>query len=188
MNDSHPKIALVQSRLPYIDRRALSEAWFSALHLASAGPPAPDTCARPVATFERTFPAAARATAGPRAVATCASQTPSRVTRATSPQSASEAVPARSRAAGRRSALPPPAPAQRTAAPFCTSLTIALDAGRVQLLLRRDGGTLHVIALCRPGVAETVRRALALADAQLRLAGEPLRSSVRTCDQREVVA
>src|SRR5580700_7978450 len=38
------KIAVIATRLPYIDRRSLSEAWFSALHLASDGPsPLPES-------------------------------------------------------------------------------------------------------------------------------------------------
>src|ERR1700686_5193165 len=32
-------IAVIRARLPYVDRRALSEAWFSALHLAREGEP-----------------------------------------------------------------------------------------------------------------------------------------------------
>jgi hypothetical protein len=37
---------------------------------------------------------------------------------------------------------------------------------------------LHVVALCRPEIAATVRRALACADAHVRMRGEAIRSSV----------
>ncbi|MBD5607073.1 MAG: hypothetical protein IAI48_18610 [Candidatus Eremiobacteraeota bacterium] len=58
----------------------------------------------------------------------------------------------------------------------------------MQLLLRRDGATLHVVAICRPQVAEIVRRALALADAHLRLRGEAVHSSVTSFADAEACA
>jgi hypothetical protein len=51
--------------------------------------------------------------------------------------------------------------------------------GRVQILLRRDGRTLLVLALCSTRHVEFVRRALAGADLHLRLRGERVSSSVR---------
>src|ERR1700726_4781449 len=37
--DAVSSIAVIQARLPYVDRRSLSEAWFSALHLARSRDP-----------------------------------------------------------------------------------------------------------------------------------------------------
>jgi hypothetical protein len=71
----------------------------------------------------------------------------------------------------------------RSYAPFRTSLTFGVEGERVALLLRREGGTLHVVALCRPEIAELVRRALASADLHLRARGEAIRGSVKTVER-----
>jgi hypothetical protein len=61
---------------------------------------------------------------------------------------------------------------------YRTSLTFGVGGERVALVLRREGATLHVVALCRPAVADIVRRALARADHELRAHGESIRASV----------
>jgi hypothetical protein len=76
----------------------------------------------------------------------------------------------------------------RSYPPRRTSLTVGLGRERVQLVLRREGAVLHVIAVCRPEVAALVRRALAAADAYVRGSGDTLRASVQTVDDRAVRA
>ncbi len=72
-----------------------------------------------------------------------------------------------------------PSAAARSYAPFRTSLTLAAGGGRVQLVLRRERETLHIVALCAPGNVDVVRRALACAQAHLHARGEVLRADVR---------
>jgi hypothetical protein len=59
-------------------------------------------------------------------------------------------------------------------------LTFGVHGERVALSLRREGSTLHVVAVCRPEVEGIVRRALACVDLYLRVRGESVRASVST--------
>jgi hypothetical protein len=73
-----------------------------------------------------------------------------------------------------------PAPERaRTHPPLRTVLTLGVAGERVALLLRREGATLHVVAVCRPAVENAVRHALTLAAAHVRGGGDSLRASVR---------
>ena len=174
------KIAIIQTRLPYIDRRALSQAWFSALHLAQDGKD--QRCVRP----HRDGAVAARALAVTRVRA-----------RPDPKRAAQTSLPARAvirdrRVSGvlggtlcrtgesKKISTGAAHDRARSYPPFRMSLTFGVDGSRVQLLLRRDGPTLYVVALCRPEIAETVRRALACADAHLRLRGESMQAAVQT--------
>jgi hypothetical protein len=180
-----PGIAVLRTRLPYVDRRSLSEAWFSALHLASGeapagvrrtqrppssdalgsrfarlpATPAESASARPATAFARRYAATLRpSSAGGDALLRSID--------------APDALPAVRRATIRARSYP----ARQTA------LTVGVDGSRVQLLLRRDGNVLHVIALCRSDVAPLVGRALARADAHLRVRGNAVRASLRAYD------
>jgi hypothetical protein len=175
VNDSPTAIAVLRTRLPYVDRRALSEAWFSALHLAASesphGPggapraivqPSNVAAPHPRAVTQR-VPGAAFTTAPRRAARSSAAH-------GVAPRPRTEST--RSRSSAAVETRPRSYPAQRT------SLTLAIDGSRVQLVLRREGPLLHVVALCRPDAAPLVRRALANADAHLRRTGESVRASV----------
>jgi hypothetical protein len=186
MTANNEKIAVIATRLPYVDRRALSEAWFSALHLASDGPLAPKPPERRAAA---TLPARGRPQPGASAAGRDTALGDARVKmlapeRAGRPSTGLDAP----HASSRRTAVARETFARaRSYAPFRTSLTFGVDGERVALLLRRQGGTLHVVALCRPEVAEIVRRALASADLHLRARGEAICASVETVE-RGVVA
>ena len=171
------KVAVIKARLPYIDRRALSEAWYSALHVAgSGGLRVPARRASDAACDERPETLAAEALE-PRGGAETAA------TRARAGRPASQ-----TKAAGESTAL---VRARRQSAgslafqrarsypPFNATLTLGLDGARVQILLRRDGPALRVIALCSERHVELVRRALACADRYLRERGEVVVSDVR---------
>jgi len=172
-------IGVIRLRLPYIDSRSLSQAWFSALHLASdAKAPgakrrrAKTNDARAGAAPVKPPASAPRAAAGPRAQGPAAAGA-----RGAAPPGAAQANrPARERV--RAAAV-----AERAVAcsypPVRASFAFGLDGARVQVLVRRDGPTLHVLALCAPRHVELVRRALACADVHLRSRGESVRSSVR---------
>ena len=171
------KIAIIQTHLPYIDRRALSQAWFSALHLANG------SNGEGRVRLRRAGAVAAKAID----VAHVRGRTERRNAGETPPPA---------RAAGRErrvlhgetgklrrtDSLGKAAHAvyerARSYPPFRTSLTFGVDGSRVQLLLRRSGSTLYVVALCRPEIAEIVRRALACAGAHLRLRGESIEAAV----------
>ena len=179
------KIAVIATRLPYIDRRSLSEAWFSALHLASDGPPAHKPPERRGAAQARTkaAPPPASAAASPEERVTAGRSrngADSREARLMSPSAAMQ--PRLARAGATREAFSQ----SRSYAPFRTSLTFGVHGERVALSLRREGATLHVIAVCRPDVEGIVRRALACVDLYLRVRGESVRASVKTVAQEEI--
>lgn len=177
MNDTSPKLTVIATRMPYIDRRSLSQAWFSALHLASDG------ATSPAARDRRTGLSAA--VGARRTSAATAQAVPPRheAPRARAPVAASSRIAAElvtRRTYDARVAAAARATYERARSypPFRTSLTLETGGDRIHLLLRREGATLHVVALCRPEIAETVRRALACADVHVRLRGEAIASSV----------
>ncbi len=169
-------IALVPARLPYLDRRALSEAWYSALRLARASRGEPPRSERTPLAAERVpgrVPAA-RSSARPAV-------------------QAHPPVPARSqRVAGAAAAAPetraarssPPrdvrAASRRGRVPAQAYVTLTLEGARVRILARREGARMHVIALCGAAQVATVRRALGLLERTLRARGERLEAAIRT--------
>ena len=174
-------IAVVRTRLPYIDRRALSQAWFSALHVASDGAARagqrrpPPTAAMRSQTARAPFAAALGVRATPAVVYSGMRRTGIDRSGNNGDIATRRAQRARSSAAMSRKPEDP-----RNYPPFQTSLSVGIEGARVALLLRREGSTLHVIALCAPANVELVRRALACADAHLRRSGESVRASVRS--------
>ena len=176
--------AVLRTRLPYVDRRVLSEAWFSALHLAhdpANALPAPAFAA--AASGREVAPARERPASPPPGAGVAPRTNVAPISRA--PARTGElgaGLPERADPAGRRerTAVAPAAPGGRVRAYLerGTSLTVGVAGSRVQLLLRRQGAVLHVVALCRPQVAETVGRALAGADLALRLRCDRVRGSV----------
>lgn len=174
------KVAVIKARLPYIDRRALSEAWYSALHVAEnvnvrvparrAGDPGNELRAAesPCTASEcGTSPCAARAWSGPER----------RIQRPAVPSGGAPP-------AARRLGLTRTAAFQRARSypPFKATLTLGLDGARVAVLLRRDGPALRVVAICSAQHLDVVRRALACADRHLRARGELVLSDVRVAE------
>jgi hypothetical protein len=175
VNAEVSQLAVIKTRLPYVDQRALSQAWFTALHLAAD-----------VATQHTAAPEPA-AVAAPEAVRTMASAAPTAT--ATSQASASLAQ----RSARRASSLAPAAADVRSrtntmcvrrgpgaAAPQMQPVfTATLLHARVQLALRRDGNRMQVIAVCSERHADAVRKALALAAIALQMNGVATVASLR---------
>jgi hypothetical protein len=182
-------IAVVRMRMPYVDRRSLSEAWFSAFHPVSregahgAEPIRARSDASLATTVRQTTKSQTRATAG--------YPTPG-VARYGPDRARSEIVPidVKKSATLRSQRVQSHAVemCSRSYPPRRTSLTVGLGRERVQLVLRREGAVLHVIAVCRPEVAALVRRALAAADAYVRGTGDTLRATVQTTHGNEVLA
>jgi hypothetical protein len=108
MTSASESVTVIATQVARTDRRALSQAWYSALHLARAAAP------------ERRRPVSDGARRIARALASLRAQ--------------------------------PPAQAART---------IDLAGGRVQLVVRTDGRTTRLVALCSPALREPVERALA---------------------------
>ncbi len=187
MDDTSPKLTVIATRMPYIDRRSLSEAWFSALHLASDGPP--------IAAARERRNAPVDASTSRRTTAGSQTEAPTTRTAQQSPRARTSDARSRAEIATRRTYDARVAAAARASyerarsyPPFRTALTLDANGERVQLLLRREGAVLHVVALCRPEIAETVRRALGCADAHVRLRGEAIRSSVEIVHPSAVTA
>jgi hypothetical protein len=174
VNAEVSQLAVIRTRLPYVDQRALSQAWFTALHLAadvamqtaparaSVRGATPPTGRAVVSTGHATPPqtneSTAIAHAGPRRSSLAASAADTRLrTRAT---------------CVRRE---PAALAQSVQPVF----TATLQHARVQLALRRDGNRMQVIAVCSERHAPAVRKALALAAIALQMNGVATIASLR---------
>jgi hypothetical protein len=175
MNADSGKIAVITTRLPYIDRRALSEAWFSALHLASDGPIPPRAVRAPEPDVRESR--ASRGSVTAQAPRPCRASD----TRTRAPSAAPAGTERRGfgQSAAVRTARTAFAGVEAERS-FRTSLTVGVRGERVALSLRRSGGMLHIVAVCRPEVAAIVSRALACAGLYLRARGESVRSRVQT--------
>jgi hypothetical protein len=182
-------IAVVRMRMPYVDRRSLSEAWFSAFHPVSsegsrgAEPVRARLGASPLPTVRQATGGQTRAIAGYPTPAV-APRGPGRARSEIVPIEIKKSATSRSQTVHSHAVEI----CSRSYPPRRTSLTVGLGRERVQLVLRREGAVLHVIAVCRPEVAALVRRALASADAYVRGRGDTLRASVQTTDGRPVLA
>jgi hypothetical protein len=174
VNSEVSQLAVIRTRLPYVDQRALSQAWFTALHLAadvamqntparaSVGGGAPPTGRAVVGTQHPTPPqtseSVAVAHAAQRRSSLAASSADSRLrTRPTYVRREPEAL-------------------ARSAQPVFTA---TLQHARVQLALRRDGNRMQVIAVCSERHAPAVRKALALAAIALQMNGVATVASLR---------
>jgi hypothetical protein len=163
-----PGLSILTTELAATDRRALSEAWYAALHVTQAGgrprsAPSVLTTSAPTARAATFTGSAVRDTA-PVFHASVRGRT------------AAEAKPGTDAAArDRRAAASPLArrvghavstAARRT---IPSAVTIADAAGRIVVMVHTRGDRTHVVALCAPALREAVERALA--HARFALAG-----------------
>ena len=156
-----PGVAVLATQLAQTDRRALSQAWYSALHLAHDAPGAP-AAKRPAlapGSAAALHPGSARETARATHAATIAPAGAARAPRTTRAGSPFEERRCTLSDAARRveRAL---ARIARTPQPRSTH-TVAVGGGRVTLLVRVDPGATRVVALCGEPLRATVERALA---------------------------
>jgi hypothetical protein len=176
VNSSTRSIAVLRARLPYTDRRALSQAWFSALGLAERDTP---RRARPVvaSATPQTLPRTGAALSAPLR------RTDSARASVVSPASARSTFRATEPALSHASTVPRKVETEKARAvrypPVHASFRLEVDGGRVRVVLRREGNVLHVVALCSPKHVAHVRTALARAAAHLRASGETLYGEVR---------
>jgi len=171
---AHSTFDLVAVAPAHTDRRALSQAWYDALHVAerAAGAPgAAQAAAMPPrlsrrTNAERTRRAMLHGTGSPGAA-------PAPPVRMPKPVVAGAACGPRSE---RR--LPVCALAQRIAVklrgrPAAVSFTLTTPRGRVHVCVRNAGGAVRLFALCRPALLDEVESALA--QARFMLAGNGVR-------------
>ena len=152
---SNATLAVVSAAIPNADRRALSQAWYSALHLASPSPAALPSRRSEVATahVRSSSPHAKVRTrdVNVRGVSTSAER------RSQFPASSAE----------RRSVPVPLARnlvrtiAQHFPDRISAGIVLRTEDGRVHIIVRKDGPRLRLIALCTPAMLDTVEKALA---------------------------
>lgn len=166
-------VAVIATSVARTDRRALSEAWYSALHLAhapagvgaNAGPHAP----RAIAPLPH--PALA-----PKAAAARPARPPALRERARHDARAQR----ESLVERRRPACADARRIERAVKTLATrwngdaAHTVDLGGGRVRLLVRADRGTTRIVAVCAAPLRETVERALAEARFTLAAARVPV--------------
>lgn len=152
-----PAVTVLSAPLAHTDRRALSEAWYHALHLAAPPPREPVAHAslaagRAASGRRRPEPARAEARASRNSVAE-----PARFPR----------EPARIAAGERRLAVTPFARRLARAVvlgarrPQPSACTIRTGGGRIVVLVRGDGARSRIVAVCTPALRERVERAVA---------------------------
>jgi hypothetical protein len=159
--------SIVTAPLAQIDRRALSQAWYSALRLArsQAAPTTPAGVRNAAAAESRRalpLPESARVERAIRRAPLPLRAVPKRSPSAC-PSSERRALPASLAQRIARAFLAP-----RTL-PVRSTLTLGRGEGRVHVVLQSSGECLRLIAICRPADRELVARALA--QARLELAG-----------------
>jgi hypothetical protein len=163
-------VAVIATQLAQTDRRALSEAWYSALHLTRAVAPLRSRAARAVPSTAA--PASGvHAPAPPAGERTAVAPTAPRAQHGTSIRI--EAVNERRCPLTETARRIERAVAALATAPYpnATAHTVDVAGGRVRLLVRSDGRTTRIVALCSRPLREQVERALA--GARFALAAAP---------------
>jgi hypothetical protein len=157
MQQAHD-VTILTTRLGQTDRRALSEAWYAALHVA-----APNRAGRP-ATVTGTptrAPRPERANAarnGAARGAAAASVAMRNGRPATAPASG---VPAAARDGARAAEKLARALTLRVLQRPASSFTVRSGDGRVHVVVCNDGARTRLVALCAPALRERVAQALA---------------------------
>ncbi len=175
MHDS-TGVAVVATHLAAADRRALSQAWYSALHLAERAAPrrprfAPATRAPGLAPPLRSTasPAPAPAAAARIVRAACSAAPGSRGK--PEPGGAERRAPASELARRIETAV-----ARRRPNAAGAGFVLRAGGGRVHVVVRCIGARTRIVAVCAPSLRERVERALA--QARFALAGRGVPAEV----------
>ncbi len=152
------EVSVLAAPIAAIDRRALSQAWYSALGYGARNAPRPSPAAR--------VPRATAKSAGRRAESSSGATTPSKNvsqpmpqrTRAQQPPPSSDPERARKRTSHLERLAASTVRSQRV-----KRATMRLGDGqdRVHVVMEHRGAKLHLVAVCRRDVHERVVRALA---------------------------
>jgi hypothetical protein len=176
------RIDVLTTQLAETDRRALSQAWYSALHLAERS-----------ALSSRCTAARCAAAAPAVARQPAARRTPLRAAGAAHRAAAPDRSAVRGREGSHRAAVAGSHPdrrvpktvlarrlehalIRRVSRAAATSFALSAGVGRVHLVVRSDGMRTRVVAVCSPSVRERVERALA--QARFALAGRGVAAEV----------
>jgi hypothetical protein len=162
-------VAVLATELPATDRRALSQAWYSALHLAEraprarSAPPSPAAPARASGISGFIHDACAGASgAGASNAGARIQRPPQRDANARGDADAHRPVAERRTPKSELARRIERGLAQRPrSAP--ASFAVSAAGGRVRILVRSDGARTRVVAVCAPPLRERVERALAQA-------------------------
>lgn len=167
MTNASQGVAVIATQVAQTDRRALSEAWYSALHLAREAAPG-----RPAARAA-TLTAGAVTTAHtiPLAAAQREPATTGLPVRARREASARTGEPFDRRRLPSETArrIERAVAALSARRPVPAAHTVDVAGGRVRLLVHNDGCAMRIVALCSSPLREHVERALA--SARFALAG-----------------
>lgn len=174
MTTASEGVAVIATQLAQTDRRALSEAWYSALHLAREAAPAhaaPAHGAAPAAPL----PAAPRSSRSQDAalpLASARTQSDSLSSRAERPRARSRGTATTTPSEPTERRRPPSEVTKRieravatlgVRRPLPAAHTVDIAGGRVRLLVHSDGRKMRIVALCSPTLRDQVERALARA-------------------------
>ncbi len=168
--------SVLTAPLAAVDRRALSQAWYSALYAPQAAP-ARQSSERPQ------MPRAQRSTERQPSMQR---DVPDK-RQASPPEHARELFAAGAPQTERRAARTPLATkiqralVHRGSAPRRAAFALEGDRGRVQVMLQLRGPQLILVALCAPPAAPQVARALEQARYSLALRGIDLHAQTREC-------
>jgi hypothetical protein len=154
------RVTILATQLATTDRRALSQAWYSALHLVehergTASANGAERATRPEPVVPRGDCASEQGRVARREAAAMLQHGARRQRLSAAPIVERRAP--KSELARRIERVI----VQRRRAAASTSFAIAPGGGRVHLLVRNDGGRTRVVALCAPALRERVERALA---------------------------
>jgi hypothetical protein len=182
VNATTDKIAVIKTQLPYIDRRALSEAWFNAFHLAGgAAPSAPVHAGRPQPLAHAT-PCVQAARRHEQSAGTEAGARPAYTRRSSDVRAQEPATPSARRRARLAAAQEPVASLPVKTSPVQATFTLTVDDARVAIHVRHEDGKLRVIALCSERHVEIVQRVLAKTALAMRARGASIDTLVQSSD------
>lgn len=169
MTTASEGVAVIATQLARTDRRALSEAWYSALHLARETPTARSTPARSTA-WPAPPPAATHSSPAQHAASVSSrAERPQARSRGTATTTPSATIDRRRPSTEFTQRIERAVAALGVRRPLPAAHTVDVGEGRVRLLVHADGRCTRIVALCRPELRERVERALA--HARFALAG-----------------
>lgn len=161
MTTASEGVAVVATEIARTDRRALSEAWYSALHLAHDAAPGRPAAPRAAAARAAQLPRPRAAAPAPDHGRTIVAAPPHARRAADAPVTAPGERRRELNAAARRIVRAAVRLSARRPVPAAHTVDVA--GGRVRLLVHGDGRTTRIVALCSRPLREQVERALASA-------------------------
>lgn len=180
VNARTDEIAVIRTRLPYIDRRALSQAWFSALRCACESDVKEDRrrSPAPVDLVSAHLLGLTLKASSQRAYAVSAPRVPSM-----RPRAGSGVMDATNPARIGRTFVASDISEESSREKISHMRFMMTVAGaRIALHVRRDGAKVIVIAVCSSRHVDLVRRALTEAATGMRFQGEHVDTAVRAVD------